>query len=334
MSAAAPALESVAEGGQSALTRILRRNGWTIALFVLLACLLGLAKFLRSGFGPSDVQSLAIGVMPIIFAAAAQTVVVIAGGIDLSVGPVMAFTSVTAAALMKGGSEESAVAVVVFVLLLGVAVGAINGALVVVSRVPDIIVTLAMSFVWAGAALLVLNSPGGGAAHWFTGLATGSFVVDWFPKALLLVIIAVAVVWLPLRRSRLGLSIYALGSNPVAALRSGVDVSRTKIAAYMVTGLFAAAGGLTLTMITGIGSPVPGAYTLDGVAAIVLGGVSLAGGRGGMLGPIAAAFILSLIRVNLVFLGVEPAYSTVIQGVILIIVVMVGGLVTLRRSRA
>ena len=111
-------------------------------------------------------------------------------------------------------------------------------------------------------------------------------------------------------------------------------MSRTRVAAYAVTGLFAAAGGLSLTMLTGIGSPVPGAYTLDGVAAIVLGGVSLLGGRGGMLGPIAAAFILALVRINLVFLGVDPAYSTVIQGVILIIVVMVGGLVALRRSRA
>jgi ribose transport system permease protein len=334
MSVAAPVMDSTPISSQSSLGRLVRRNGWTIVLYLLMAALLLLARALRSGFGPADIQSLAIGVMPIIFAAAAQTVAVISGGIDLSVGPVMAFTSVTAAALMKGGGEESAVAVVVFVLLLGLAVGAVNGGLVVVSRVPDIIVTLAMSFVWAGAALLVLNSPGGAAARWFKDLSNGSFLIDWLPKALLLVLVSVAVVWLPLRRSRLGLSMYALGSNPVAALRSGVNVNRTRIAAYMVTGLFAAAGGLTLTMITGIGSPVPGAYTLNGVAAIVLGGVSLAGGRGGMLGPIAAAFILSLIRVDLVFLGVEPSYSTVIQGVILIVVVMVGGLVALRRSRA
>jgi len=331
---AGPVIEGVTGSVQSTLARIVRRNGWTIVLYLLLAALLLLARALRSGFGPADIQSLAIGVMPIIFAAAAQTVCVISGGIDLSVGPVMAFTSVTAAALMKGGSEESAIVVVIFVLLLGVAVGAINGALVVVSRVPDIIVTLAMSFVWAGAALLVLSSPGGAAAEWFKDLSSGSFLIDWLPKALVVVLVCVALVWLPLRRSRLGLSMYALGSSPVAALRSGVDVNRTKVAAYMVTGLFAAAGGLTLTMITGIGSPRPGDYTLNGVAAIVLGGVSLVGGRGGMLGPIAAAFILSLIRINLVFLGVEPSYSTVIQGVILIIVVMIGGLVALRRSRA
>ena len=192
MSVAAPTVGGVNEAGQSTLARIVRRNGWTIALYLMLAALLVLARVLRPTYGPADLQSLAIGVLPIIFAAAAQTVAVISGGIDLSVGPVMAFTSVTAAALMKDSSDGFALGVVVFVLLLGVLVGTINGSLIVLSRVPDIIVTLAMSFVWAGAALLVLNSPGGGAARWFKDLATGPVVVDWFPKALLLVLICVA----------------------------------------------------------------------------------------------------------------------------------------------
>ncbi len=139
-------------------------------------------------------------------------------------------------------------------------------------------------------------------------------------------LVVVAVVWIPLRRSRLGLSIYAVGSDRLAALRSGVDVGRTKIARVRASRACSPrCGGLALTMITGIGIPVPGPYTLGGVAAIVLGGVSLAGGRGGMAGPIAAAFILALIRADLVFLGVDPNYSTVIQGVILVIVVMIGG---------
>ena len=98
-------------------------------------------------------------------------------------------------------------------------------------------------------------------------------------------------------------------------------------------GLLAGAGGLALTMTTGIGAPVPGNYTLAGVAAIVLGGVSLAGGRGGLLGPIAAAFILAIIRSDLIFTGVDPNYSVVIQGVIMVVVVMIGGLITLRRKR-
>jgi ribose transport system permease protein len=111
-------------------------------------------------------------------------------------------------------------------------------------------------------------------------------------------------------------------------------VPRTRIATYAIGGLLAAMGGLALTMNTGIGTPTPGPYTLNSIAAIVLGGVSLAGGRGGMLGPVLATFILALIRYNLFFLGVDPNYSTVIQGVVLVVVVMVGGLVSMRRGRA
>ena len=138
-------------------------------------------------------------------------------------------------------------------------------------------------------------------------------------------------VWIPVRRSRLGLSIYAIGSNRLAAFRSGVSVGRTKIVAYVLTGLFAALAGLSLTASTGIGTPVPGPYTLLSVAAVVLGGVSLAGGRGGVFGPIVAVIILQLIRTDMTFLDSTPTWP-VAQGVILIGVVMVGSLVQLRRS--
>jgi len=104
--------------------------------------------------------------------------------------------------------------------------------------------------------------------------------------------------------------------------------------AYALTGLFAAAGGLTLTASTGIGTPIPGPYTLLAVAAIVLGGVSLAGGRGGMIGPIVAVFVLQLVRTDLTFLGVDPNFSTVVQGLIMVAVVMIGAFVTLRRKNA
>jgi len=314
--------------------QLLRRNGWVIGLYLLVGALLITARLIRPDYGPPDLQSLATAVLPLAFAAAAQTVVVISGGIDLSVGALMAFTSVTAAVLMKDRGDEFGLIAIVLALALGLAAGALNGLLVVITRVPDIIVTLAMSFVWAGCALLVLNSPGGGAADWVKSLSVGSYVTEWLPRALVLMLVAIGLVWIPLRRSRMGLAIYAIGSNQVAALRSGVDVPRTKVVAYAVCGLFAAMGGLALTMNTGIGTPVPGPYTLSSVAAIVLGGVSLAGGRGGMLGPLAAAFILALIRSNLFFMGVDPNYSTVIQGVILVIVVMIGGLVTMRRTRA
>lgn len=271
----------------------------------------------------------------------------ISGGIDLSIGSMMALTSVISATLMKGQSPEFAIAVVIGVLLLGIVLGIINGSLVVLTRVPDIVVTLAMLFVWAGFALLVRSGPGGGAADWLKALVVGPLIPatppsnpasptlgDWIPRAAVVLLVIVALVWIPVSRSRLGLSIYAIGSNRLAAFRSGVPVARTTIAAYALTGLFSALAGLALTASTGIGSPVPGPYTLLSVAAIVLGGVSLAGGRGGVFGPIIAVVILQLIQTDLTFLQVDSNMALVAQGVILIGVVMIGSLVEMRRRQA
>ncbi|MBA2721009.1 MAG: ABC transporter permease [Chloroflexi bacterium] len=311
-----------------------RRNGWTVALVGLLVAFLAITKLLQPNYGPAGIQGLAISILPIGFAAVAQAIVVIAGGIDLSVGSIMALASVTSAVLMLNNDDLFGVGVVIFVLLLGLAVGAINGALVVVTKVPDIVVTLAMSFVWAGAALLILNTPGGGAAPWLMAIISGPLGSPWLPKALIVLAVIVAVVWIPLRRSTFGLAMYAIGSSPLAALRSGVPMARSKIVAYALTGFFSALGGLALTATGGVGAPVPGSYTLQSVAAIVLGGVSLAGGRGGVVGPIIAVIILALVRTDLFFAGVDPNWSTAVQGAILIGVVTFGSLVAMRKVRA
>ena len=190
-----------------------------------------------------------------------------------------------------------------------------------------------MAFVWGGAALLVLKTPAGGSAQWLKDLVLGPAGVEWIPKATVVLLVVVAVVWMPLRRSKVGLSIYAIGSNQLAAFRSGVSVGRTKIVAYAITGLFAAFAGLSLTASTGIGNPVPGPYTLMSVAAVVLGGVSLAGGRGGVFGPIIGVLILVLIQNDMAFLSLDPNLALVSQGLILIGVVMFGSLIQWRRSR-
>jgi ribose transport system permease protein len=180
-----------------------------------------------------------------------------------------------------------------------------------------------------------MAKPGGGAPVEYQNLATGTLGNEWIPNALIVMVLAVAVVWIPLRRSRAGLAVFAAGSDPVAAFRSGVSVTRAKILAYALGGFFAAWGGLALTMSTGIGSPRAGTiYTLSGISAIVLGGVSLAGGRGGMLAPIAAAFVLTLVPSDLILMGTDPNLGQVIQGALIVLVVMAGGLAALLRRRA
>jgi ribose transport system permease protein len=333
MSAATGTVDDVRARPTEALVAFARRNAWTLGLLGFLVLLLVFTKVIQPSYGVPGIQGLAISVLPLALATVAQAIVVISGGIDLSIGSMMALTSVVAASLMEGQSGEVGVVIVVGVLLLGLLLGAVNGGLVVATRVPDIVVTLAMSFVWAGCALLVLKTPGGGSVEWLRQLVLGSVLIPWIPKAAVVLVVIVAVIWIPLRRSRLGLSIYAVGSNRLAAFRSGVSVGRTKILAYMFTGLFAALGGLSLTASTGIGTPVPGPYTLQSVAAVVLGGVALAGGRGGVFGPIVAVVILQLIRTDMTFLNVDTNLAVVAQGAILIGVVMVGSLVQLRRSR-
>lgn len=333
MSAAAAPVASRA-GFLDTLGPGLRRNAWILGLLVFLLALLALTKWIQPTYGPIALQGLGTSVLPLALAAVAQAIVIIAGGIDLSIGSMMALTSVISASLMEGQTEEFGVVVVLGVLALGMVIGGINGGLVVVTRVPDIVVTLAMAFVWAGFALLVRTSPGGEAASWLTSLVLGSFVSEWAPKALVVLLLVVAVIWIPISRSRLGLSIYAIGSSPLAAYRSGVNVGRTKVGAYMITGLFAALAGLSLTASTTIGSPVPGPYTLQSVAAIVLGGVSLAGGRGGVVGPILAVLILQLLGTDMTFLHIDPNLAFVAQGVILIGVLMSARVVEVWRTRA
>jgi ribose transport system permease protein len=334
MSASAATVEDVRTRPGDAVAAWARRNTWTLGLLALLVALVVFTKLIQPDYGAGGVQSLGIAVLPLAFAAVAQAIVVIAGGIDLSVGSMMALISVITASLMQGQSDEFGVVVVIGALVLGLLLGAINGGIVVLTRVPDIIVTLAMLFVWAGFALIVRAAPGGQASPWLMTLVNGKFFSEWIPKAALVLIVVVAVVWLPLSRSKIGLSIYAVGSNQLAAFRSGIGIGRTKVVAYSLAGLFAAFGGLSLTATTGIGTPVPGPYTLESVAAIVLGGVSLAGGRGGVFGPIIAVVVLQLIQTDMTFLNVNSNFAVVAQGVILIGVLVFGSILELRRERS
>lgn len=313
----------------------LRRYAAAIAMPALVAAFLAATVAIHPEFGAFDVQSLALGALPLAMAAAAQTVVVLSGGIDLSVGSLMAVFNVFSATIMQHAGFGQSLLLAVLVLVAGLAAGALNGLVLVASRVPDVVVTLATGFIWGGVALLIREQPGGGAPDRFLALATGTLFTAWLPNALVLLAAVVAAIWLPVRRSRLGLTLYAIGSDRVAAFRSGIDVNRTRFLAYLLGGLFSAMGGLALTMTTGIGSPLSGTYyTLSGVAAVVIGGVSLLGGRGGMLGPVLAAFVLTLIPTDLIFLDIDPNYGQVIQGTLIVLVVMAGGLATLLKRQS
>jgi ribose transport system permease protein len=316
--------------------RLARRHGWTIGVYVLL---LVLVVYWRSQtnvpWGPFDVQSLAIDTLPFAFAAMGQAVVILSGGIDLSVGSMMSLVNVVAAKYMVHMSLREALLFSLLLVACAALAGAVTGLVIVVTRIADIIVTLAMLFVWAGAALAVLEVPGGGAPLAFQNMVTLDTVgTHWLPKALVILVLAVALLWLPIRRLRPGLALYAIGSNRNAAYLSGVNVSLARIGAYAFSAAFAGLGGLALTAASGIGDPLSGnIYTLNSVAAVVLGGVSLLGGVGGLVGPIAAAFVLTLVKTILIIRGVDQNWAQVIQGTLIVLVVMIGGLAIRQKGK-
>jgi ribose transport system permease protein len=314
-----------------------RRNAWTLGVYVLLALMFLYERIIHAtAFGAYDIQSVVDPTVPLAMAAMGQAVVVLSGGIDLAVGPLMSLANVIAAQAMVNASFPGSLGISALLVLGGALIGAATGVVITVSRVPDIIVTLATGTIWGGLAIRIMPTPSGGVPSGFADLLTGGVRSSGFPVGVIVIALAVLVLWLPVRLTRPGLALYALGSNRTAAFLSGVSVPRTRALAYALGGMFAVLGGLALTAGTQNGSAHSGdQYTLNSVAAIVIGGVALTGGRGGMAGPIAAAFILNLLTAILGFLNVNPNYSQVIQGVVVVEAVMIGGvaLVTGERRR-
>jgi ribose transport system permease protein len=320
--------------------RLARRHGWTVGVYVLLLGLLLYWRTIPAEWGTFDVQSLAIDALPFAFAAMAQAVVIISGGIDLSIGSMMGLVNVLSAKYMFDATTGQAVsfreALVIAVLLIvgaGLA-GALTGLIINVTKVADIIVTLAMLFVWGGAALAVMQIPGGGAPLEFGKLAIGYTFTPWLPSGLVILGAVVLLVWVPMRWRKPGLALYAIGSSRSASFLSGISVAWTRVGAYALGGALAGMGGLALTATSGIGDALSGQYyTLNSVAAVVLGGVALVGGVGGLIGPIAAAFVLTLVKSIMILKGVDQNWAQVIQGTLIVLVVMVGGLALRQRGK-
>lgn len=330
---AAPVPVTLERVGVVRWRRWLRLHAWTIGVWLVFLAMLPYWRTVSSGQFSFDFQTLVIGALPLCFAAMAQAVVVISGGIDLSVGSLMGLMNVVSARWMVDMSLEQALLFALLCLVLSGLAGTFTGLIIVTTRIPDIVVTLGMLFVWYGVALWVLTIPGGGAPQELYDFVQGDIGPTAIPWALVILALAWAVLWLSIRWLRPGLSIYAVGSNRNAAYLSGINVARTRVGAYALCGVLCGLGGIALTTTSFLGDPNAGRiYTLNSVAAIVLGGVSLLGGVGGLIGPIGAAFILTLINTILLQRGTDPNYAAVYTGVIIIVVVMIGGLLE-RRGR-
>ena len=260
--------------------------------------------------------------MPLVFAGVGQSIVVLTRGLDLSVGGMIDLANGLAATHMHSGAG-SMLGWSLLVLLVGAGGGAINGVLVAYGRLQPILVTLATLSIYQGLAIKVLPEPGGAVPIEYTKILANPNG----PTSLVFVGF-IAVVWFVFRRTRLGVDVYAIGNDEEAARAHGVRVRTIKIAAYVLSGMFAAAAGLFLAATTTSGDATSGdVFVLTSIAAVVLGGISFFGGRGNAVGTVAGAFVLTLLINVLFFANIDPLYQSFFQGLFLIVAVLLGTLI-------
>ncbi|TGR23040.1 MULTISPECIES: ABC transporter permease [unclassified Mesorhizobium] len=260
-------------------------------------------------------------------AAMGLALVVITRGIDLSVGAVVSLVSVFVGSTMTD-SPENQIVVSIIGVLIGAAAGAVNGILIAYLRIQPIVVTLATLFILQGVALLVMPIPGGHITTSFINFFAGDAIPKLVPAALVVILAAIAF-WMVLRNSRLGTAIYAIGSDESAAASNGVNTARVKFLAYTMAGGFYGLAGLFITAQAGGSDPLVGAAMLIQVfTAVVLGGTSLAGGRGGLVGPVFGAFLLMSTVNTLMVFSMPTFLSPIFDGGILILAVVLSSLMS------
>ncbi len=288
----------------------------------------------RNGFTPETlsnvVQTAANKGVLLAFVAMAQTLVVITAGIDLSVGMIFILTNCLASWIVVGDPLMASVGAV-GVLAVGLACGAINGAIVIFGRLQPIVTTIATGAIFFGIALALRPHPGGSVNSELADALTGK--VFGLPASILVLAVVVLLIWVPFRRSITGRGAYAVGSSEAAAYMSGVPIKRAKFAAYALAGLLAAIGGLFLTFFTYTGEAALASgnnYTLFSIAAVVLGGVSLFGGRGSAIGAIFGALTVRTIGDLLFVFDLDPLWQPLFQGLVLMVAVSLGAFALLR----
>jgi len=307
--------------------RVSRHQGLIVALAVF-AILFGTINLLSpQGLGFYDISYMSTNGTVLGLAAVGETLVVLIGGFDLSVGAVIALVNVVLATQMQ--PDPAVVPGLATEVLwgaiglgIGAAVGAFNGFFVAVLRLQPIAVTLATMFIVEGLTLLVLDKPGGQLPEDFCHFLDGTAIPDLLP-APLVILTVLLVVWALVRNSRFGTSLYAIGGDRDAARSAGVRVRATEFTAYVLGGLLYGASGVFISAQTASADPLVGEPMLLQVfAAVVIGGTALGGGRGGCFGSIVGSFSLLLVVNILLALNVSAYYSTAAEGVVLILAVI------------
>lgn len=296
----------------------LHRYSRVIFALCFLLLFIGFNSILSNKFWTwRNFKSIVFAAFPLMMAAYGQTMVLLTRGIDVSLGAVISLTNVVCVTLMRPDTAGGWIVAVLCALLTGLLCGAFNGFIIARFRLAPMIVTIAMTVVYSGAALLVMPMPSGSVHSGF-----GNFMRKTYfniPAALIIILILMAVARIITNHTSFGRALRAIGGSEESAYSTGINVIKVKVKTYAISGMFASLGGIFLAAYINSGDPaIGGNYSLNAVAASVIGGTSLIGARGDIIGTVIGVFILSMISNMLNLNGVSSYYQFLIEGFILI----------------
>ena len=314
--------------------QILRRNSYAAVPFVLLILLFIVNAAVQPQFLAQNSWATSMSVLcPTVLTAMAMTLPVLSGngGLDLSVGPLAGFMTVLISTILVPAGITTPVLVIPIVVVFGALSGAINGVLIAYVRLPAIIATLGMYLFYQGLGTDVLPQAGGNVPVWVVKL-NGSFGPI---PAVWVVFAVIALVWTLVSRGSYMRNLLAVGGDERAAFTAGVNVARLRLITYMIGGVLACLAGLMLTGLIQSGDGTVGPpYTISALTAVALGGISLAGGRGGLLGAALGGGVLFGIQELLTDAHVSVYAVSIVDGIILILALALNGTVEHLRRRA
>ncbi len=323
------------------LATLFSRNSYLFALLLLVIALSVNFALQNNLFEPNVLNRNIRVFLPLMVLAAGQALVIITGGIDLSVGSMVSLCNALLVTAVTAESDAGGVVTgVALIFGAGIMAGALNGFAVAYLRLQPIVTTYATSFIYSGLALYILPRPGGALPRDITTFYRAPVTVfsetpilgdiplmAQMPLAFVIIALIIAL-WSFARGTRFVQFMYATGDNPAAAYATGVPVSFVKFSSYIISGMFAALTALLLTMSLGSGSPVSGAdMTLPSIVAVVLGGTRLSGGQGGIIGAMIGVLILRFIRNIISFGNVDTWSQPVIDALIILIALAAPGII-------
>lgn len=250
-----------------------------------------------------------------------MTYVILTGGIDLSVGSIVAVSGAVAASLAK--STNNVFLSIIAAVVIGIIIGGLNGILVSKGKLQAFIATLATMTIFRGVTYVYTNgTPISGLGQGF--MVLGNKRLGGIPLPVIFMVVVFALAWYVISETKYGRYIYSIGGNEDCARLSGINTSRMKTLAYVVSGITAAISGVIITSRIGSASPNAGSgYELDAIAAVVLGGTSLSGGEGSIFGTIIGAMIIGVLNNGLNLMNVSPFYQLIVKGIVILAAVLV-----------